>query len=82
MILDFISFFKKIGSYGNDSAQSDLIILVAASIFLFVNWFYVMWIVSLIFKFPSYANFAFAKSILGFMDQIHEALGQKLKRSR
>lgn len=68
LILDFISFFFKLRSFGNDSAQSDLIIIIAACIFLFVNWFYVMWIVSLIFKFPSYANFAFAKSLLGMMD--------------
>ena len=83
LILDFVSFFSKIKSYGTvHTAFSDIIIIVASSLFLFINWYYVMFVVSLIYKFPGFVNFALMRGILGMMDSIHELIGQKLKNRK
>lgn len=50
--------------------------------FLFIDWFYLLWIVSLSFKFPEYANSAIMRSFLGMMESLHKKLGEKLAQSK
>ena len=83
LFLDFTSFFINIKWFGRiQSAYADLSLITIASIFLFLDWFYIMWIVSLNFKFPSYVGISFSKSFLGFVESIHLALGDYLQKSK
>lgn len=72
LILDLISFFKRVAGFGDgSSAFADLSLILIAVLFLFINGYYLMWIISLLFKFPSYCTLALIKGILGMMESIH-----------
>lgn len=72
LILDLISFFSRVHHFGKErSAFYDLSLTLIAVIFMFIDWYYVMWVLSLLYKFPTYLTAAIMKGILGMMDSIH-----------
>ena len=41
-----------------------------------------MWIFSLVYKFPPYANSAFIKSALGMVESLHKKLGERIAKGK
>jgi hypothetical protein len=45
-----------------------------ASIFLFIDWYYLLWGLSLMFKFPEYMSSAFIGLFFGVVQNLNERL--------
>ena len=83
LFLDLTQFFLQVKDFGRtQSAFADLSELTLASIFLFIDWFYVLWVVSLSYKFPSYISTGFIFSMFGMMEALHSRLGQYIDRNK
>ena len=79
LILDLVEFFIVAEWFGRyQSAFGDLALVAIASIFLFIDWFYIMYIFSLTYKFPSYMSSGFTKGLLGLMESLHNSLGRAI----
>jgi uncharacterized membrane-anchored protein len=60
LILDLITFFTQVKNFGSvNSAYADLALVIIASIFLFVDWYYLLWGMSLMYKFPYFVAATF-----------------------
>ena len=76
LIFDITEFFLQVKDFARvQSAFADLSLVIIASIYLFIDWFYLLWITSLSYKFPSYISVLFIKSLFGVAETIHRALG-------
>lgn len=78
---DLIVFIKSLKAFGSEpeiTAYRDLSMIFLSCAFLFIDYFYCLWIISMKHKFPSYLGLAVMKSALGAMEGIHKALGNKL----
>ena len=53
LFLDLSDFFIQVKGFArNQSAFADLTLVTIASIFLFIDWYYLMWIITITYKFP------------------------------
>jgi hypothetical protein len=50
-----------------------------ASIFLFIDWYYMLWGMSLMFKFPGYISSSFIGLFFGFVQNINDKIAQFFK---
>jgi hypothetical protein len=85
LLIDLIQFFiqvKGFGGKGGYSPFADLTLIVMASTFMFLDWFYLLYLTSLTFKFPNYVSSAFIKSMFGMFEAIHRKLGEHLQREK
>jgi len=64
------------------SAFADVALIGISAIFLFMDWFYIMWVVSLSYKFPSHISVGFIKGICGLMETLNKSLGEYLANKR
>jgi hypothetical protein len=77
LILDLINFFIQVKSFGSvHSAFADLALVMISSIFLFIDWYYLLWGMSLMFKFPEYMSSAFIGLFFGVMQNLNEKISQ------
>jgi hypothetical protein len=77
LILDMIEFFIIVSCFARiQSAFADLALIGIASIFMFADWFYIMWLFSLSYKFPDYMSLSFTKGLLGLMESLHNSIGK------
>jgi hypothetical protein len=75
LILDLINFFIQVKTFGSvHSALADLALVMIASIFLFIDWYYLLWGLSLMFKFPEYMSTAFIGLFFGVVHNLNERL--------
>lgn len=80
LFLDFAGFFGQMHNFKHQEEPfSNLSLILLSVIFLFIDWFYLMWIMSLTFKFPTYTNSAVIKSVFGLAESLHKKLGEKLE---
>lgn len=83
LFLDLIHFFQIVSDFAEVySAFADLALLAISAIFLFIDWFYIMWVVSLSYKFPSYVSTGFIKGFCGLMETLNSRLGAYLQNKR
>ena len=52
--------------------------MTIASIFLFTDYYYILWILSLVYKFPNFVASSLVKSFFGIIENLHQALGRHL----
>jgi len=83
IVLDLTQFFIQVKNFGslNSSAFQGLALVTIASIFLYLNWYYLFWILSLQFKFPHYVSATFIRALMGLLENIHHAIGQAMFKS-
>ncbi|CDW82513.1 UNKNOWN [Stylonychia lemnae] len=83
LLLDLIQFFSQIKDFGMvQSAYADLSMITIASIFLFIDWYYIVWILSLQYKFPNYISAQFVKGLFGLMESLHSSLGNYISSQK
>ncbi len=83
LFLDLIHFFQVVSNFAHVySAFADLALLGISAIFLFIDWFYIMWVVSLSYKFPSYVSTGFIKGFCGLMETLNAHLGTYIAKKR
>jgi len=83
LLLDLIQFFKIVANFARlYSAFADLALIVIACLFLFIDWFYIMWIVSLRYKFPTHISTGAIKGFFGIMEALNSKLGEYLKQQK
>ena len=79
--LDLINFFIQVRYFSQvNTAYADLALIIISSIFLFTDWYYLLWAGALQFKFPRYIASAMIKMIFGLIEAIHDLLGEYLRR--
>ena len=82
-IMDLVQFFNRLPKlHKAREAFSDLSLILLAVIFIFINFYYVLWMISLFFKFPQYVNSAFLRAILGAVEDIHYKLGNLIQQRK
>lgn len=75
LVLDLINFFIQVKTFGSvHSAFADLALVMISSIFLFIDWYYLLWGLSLMFKFPEYMSTAFIGLFFGVVHNLNERL--------
>ena len=57
-------------------------LITIGAIFLFIDWFYVLWIVGLSYKLPSYISAGFIMSMFGVVEGIHQKLGAFINQNK
>jgi len=67
----FISAVKGFGEEEEGAAYHDITMTFLACVFLFVDYFYLLWIYSLTMKFPTLVGKAAIKGLLGAVESIH-----------
>eukprot|EP00347_Sterkiella_histriomuscorum_P014654 403360058 len=83
LFLDLIQFFIQVKNFARvQSAFADLAMITIASIFLFMDWFYILWIVSLQFRFPAYISTQFIKGFFGLMEKLTSDMTNYLAQQR
>jgi hypothetical protein len=83
LILDLIEFFIVVEWFARiQSAFADLALVVLASLFLFIDWFYIMWLFSLSYKFPDYMSLGFSKAFIGLMETLHSSIGKVISSQK
>jgi hypothetical protein len=83
LLLDLVHFFSIVSSFAYIySAFADVTLIVISAIFLFIDWFYVMWILSLLYKFPSHISKGVVKGICGFMEALNKRFGDYLSSQK
>jgi hypothetical protein len=80
VVLDLISFSKSVKGFGGEktTAYRDLAILFVACCFLLIDYYYILWIVTLKYKFPPFIGKAVMKGIIGIVESLHKHLGAKI----
>lgn len=70
--LDFTCFSITVKHFGTDSTTiySDMSLVIISSIYLFLDWFYILWIISFLFKVPSYITTEFIYTTLGLVGSL------------
>ena len=80
LVLDLVNFFIQVKFFGSvHSAYADLAMVMIASIFLFIDWYYLLWGMSLMFKFPEYMSSAFIGLFFGVVYNLNEKLANYFK---
>lgn len=83
LTLDLIEFFIVVEWFARiQSAFADLALVALASIFLFIDWFYIMWLFSLSYKFPDYISLGFSKGLIGLMESLHNSIGRVISTQK
>ena len=83
LLLDLIDFFTQVHNFGEvQSAFADLALITLSSIFLFIDWYYILWVMSLQFKFPSYFSIGLMKTCAGMIESLHQQLGEAVFSKR
>jgi len=67
---------------GENGPSAQIALVMMACVFMAGNWYYVLWVVSLIFKFPEFVNFGVMKAFIGLVEQVHSKLGETLAQQR
>ena len=49
-----------------------------ASVFLYINWYYIFWVLSLQFKFPNHISTTLIHALFGILENLHSAIGRAL----
>lgn len=81
LFLDLSSFFIQVRWFASlQSAFADLTLIGLVCLFLMIDWFYILWMLSLQYKFPHYIAASFMKGLFGLMESLHEKLGAYLNR--
>jgi len=78
--LDLVTFFIQVKNFGtvDQSAFAGLAMITIASILLYINWYYIFWVLSLQFKFPSHVSTTFIHALFGILENLHAAIGRAL----
>ncbi len=80
LILDLINFFTQVKDFGDFfTVYADLALIIISSIFLFIDWYYILWGMSLMYKFPFYVGATFIQMFFGFIQNVHERFGNYLR---
>ena len=83
LLLDIINFFTQVWYFSQvNTAYADLALITICCIFLFADWYYLLWVGALQFKFPKYIALAMIKMIFGLIETIHDMLGEYLRREK
>ena len=83
LFMDLSNFFIQVKHFAKySSAFADLTLIALASLFLFIDWFYIMWVVTLTYKFPPFLATAIIKSFFGMIETIHTKLGSYIASSK
>jgi hypothetical protein len=64
------------------TAFHDLAMIFLSCTFIMVDYFYILWIFSLRYKFPKFLGTAIMKGFLGAVESIHKSLGDHISRSQ
>ena len=80
LILDMVNFFIQVKNFGSaNSAYADLALVIISSIFLLIDWYYLLWCMSLMFKFPEYISAAFIGLFFGYVSNLNEKIAEYFK---
>jgi hypothetical protein len=83
LILDLINFFTQVWYFSQvNTAYADLALIIICSLFLFTDWYYLLWAGALQFKFPRYIAAAMTKMIFGLIEGVNDMLGEYLRREK
>ena len=83
LLFDLINFFTQVWYFSQyNTAYADLALITICCIFLFVDWYYLLWAGALQFKFPRYIASAMIKMIFGLIEAIHDMLGEYIRREK
>ena len=82
-ILDSASFFYQIYSFSAlRSADADIFLIMAATAYLILDAYYIMWVVSLQLKMPPMVSTGVFRLMLGFADHLYNQVGGHIQHGR
>ena len=86
LVLDLVCFFSQVNGFGNPeeglSPFADLTLVMLAALFLFIDWYYILWVMSLTYKFPGYIASSAIQIFLGLIENIHQGIGRLLAKEK
>ena len=84
IILDIIQFFSGVGKYGavDKTVYCGVASIVIAFIFLAMDFYFILWAVSVRMKLPEYARGYVFYALLGFVSSMTAALDAKVGKVR
>ena len=81
LLLDLIAFVSALKNFGGDNSviYNDFCLMYFSILFSFLNWYYLLWVLSFIYKLPNYVTTEIVYGLMGFMSQLTKKLDQRLE---